>query len=100
MILEINSENNKILDYDIRFSNIKDSKDISVAITREFDKKGKIKSFTQTIRQGRDSIIYTYNFKNNKTIIFTRDGREISKKIYNEEKGIEFISSNGVIKIK
>ena len=100
LILEINSENNKILDYDIRFSNIKDSKDISVAITREFDKKGKIKSFTQTIRQGRDSIIYTYNFKNNKTIIFTRDGREISKKIYNEEKGIEFISSNGVIKIK
>jgi hypothetical protein len=100
LILEVNRENDKILDYDIRFPNLRNSKDISVTVIRDIDKRGKVRSFVQTIRQGRDVITYIYNSRNNKTVIFTKDGREISRKIYNEEKSIEFISDKGVIKIK
>ncbi len=100
LILEINRENDKVLDYDIRFPNFKDNKNISVTVVRDIDKKGKVRSFVQTIRQERDMITYVYNSRSNKTVIFTKDGREISRKIYNEEKLVEFISDKGVIKIK
>ncbi len=100
LILEVNRENDKVLDYDIRFPNFKNNKDISVTVVRDIDKKGKVRSFVQTIRQGRDIITYVYNSRSNKTVIFTKDGREISRKIYNEEKLVEFISDRGVIKIK
>ncbi|MDD4354087.1 MAG: hypothetical protein PHN56_06560, partial [Candidatus Nanoarchaeia archaeon] len=100
LILEVNRENDKILDYDIRFLNFKNNKDISITVIRDIDKKGKVRSFVQTIKQGRDIITYVYNSRSNKTVIITKDGREISRKIYNEEKLVEFISDKGVIKIK
>ena len=100
MILEINRETEHKLNYDINFSNTKGSKEASMAFERELDKKGNLKTFTQTVRQGRDIIIYTYNVKKDKTIIRTRDGKQIDRKVYGEQKNIEFITSNGVIGIK
>jgi hypothetical protein len=100
IILNTNRETNYKLNYKINFSDIKSSKDINMTFERNVDKKGKLKSFTQTIHQGRDIIVYRYDVKKSKTLIITRDGREISKKVYNEEKNIEFITNRGLIEIK
>ncbi len=100
LIIEINKENEHKLNYDISFPLIKGSKPASMIFVREVDKKGNLKTFIQTVKQGKDVIIYTYNVKKDKTIIRTRDGKQIDKKVYNENKVIEFITNKGLIEIK
>jgi len=100
MLLETQKENDSKLDYDINFPDIKGNKGIDMAFVRTLDKKGNLTSFTQIIKQGRDIITYIYNVKKDKTLIRERDGKQIDKKVYNEQKNIEFITNKGVIEIK
>jgi hypothetical protein len=100
MTIEINRESDLKLNYDINFPDVKGSKEVSVIFERQLDKKGNLKTFIQTIKQGRDVITYTYNLKKNKTIIRTRDGKEIYRKVYNEQKNVEFVTNKGTVDIK
>ncbi len=100
MIIEINRESDKKLNYDIQFPNITKGQKIKMNFERALNKDGSLKTFTQNIIQGRDTIKYIYNVKKDKTIIWTRDGKETNKKVYNESVAIQFISNKGLLEIK
>lgn len=100
MTIEVNKESDRKLNYQIDFPTINESKEATMVFERELDKAGNIKTFTQTVKQGRDIIVYTYSLKKDKTVIWIRGGKQIDKRVYNEQKEIQFISNKGVIIIK
>ncbi len=99
MIIEVNRENDKKLNYDISFPEISGGKDARMTFERVLNKNGVLKTFTQSIKQGKDAIIYIYKVKKDKTVIRIKDNKEISKEVYPDQKLIQFVTNRGLIEI-